>query len=59
MNCGPILDQAVLIHVAVALGFPEDPFGTDVIDRALFRTYTQEEELVLYITLFNDKIGEP
>lgn len=47
-----------LAWVSVASVFPQDPAGVDVIDRAIFRTYQDGEELVLYITLFNhEEIG--
>ena len=48
-----LLVVAFLACVAVASGFPEDPSGVDVIDRASFSAYPDGEELYLYITLFN------
>ena len=49
---------AFLAWVSVASVFPQDPAGVDVIDRAIFMTYTDGEELVLYITLFDhEEIG--
>jgi hypothetical protein len=46
---------AVLVCVASASVFPDDPSGVDVIDRAFLRVYPEEEELDLYITLFNSE----
>ncbi|MCD4708002.1 MAG: hypothetical protein K8S62_09715 [Candidatus Sabulitectum sp.] len=39
---------------AVGTGFPEDPAGVDVIDRAYYRGFTDGGEVLLYIRLFNN-----
>lgn len=38
---------------AVDTGFPADPDGVDVIDRAYYRDFTDRGEVLLYIRLFN------
>ena len=39
---------------AVDYGFPDDPEGVEIIDRAYYRDFFVQDEVLLYLRLFND-----
>lgn len=39
---------------AVDNGFPDDPAGVEIIDRAFYRDYYVQDGVLLYLRLFND-----
>lgn len=44
----------VSIAGAADNGFPDDPEGVEIIDRAYYRGFFVQDEVVLYLRLFND-----
>lgn len=44
----------VSIAAAVDYGFPDDPAGVEIIDRAYYRDFSTLDGALLYMRLFND-----
>ena len=40
---------------AVSTGFPEDPAGIEIIDRAFYRSFTETGEAVMYFRMYNSR----